>query len=91
MNRDIRATEVRVVGIVKEKVIEETNEVMSFTMALEKAEEMGVDVILINEEPLERGPRALRGWMCLWQDQDPPLVKIASASAALRHACFCCA
>ncbi|CAK8990432.1 unnamed protein product [Durusdinium trenchii] len=62
INQEIRANEVRVVGISGGEYgqIEDTNEIMSFNAALEKAENMGLDVILINE------------------DQDPPLVKIAS-------------
>jgi len=62
VNEEIRANEVRVVGIAggDRGQIEETNEIMSFRAALDMARDKGVDVILINE------------------DQDPPLVKIAS-------------
>ncbi|CAE7502997.1 infC, partial [Symbiodinium pilosum] len=66
INEEIRANEVRVVGIVSDKLetgatrMEEMNEIMSLRDAMEIAQSKGVDVILINEDP------------------DPPLVKIFS-------------
>jgi len=62
VNEEIRANEVRVVGIASGErgQMQETNQIMSISGALDMARELGVDVILINE------------------DQDPPLVKIAS-------------
>mmetsp|Transcript_39934 Transcript_39934/g.93471 ORF Transcript_39934/g.93471 Transcript_39934/m.93471 type:complete len:354 (-) Transcript_39934:239-1300(-) len=66
LNEEISANEVRVIGIVSDKIetgparMEEANEIMSLRDALEIARNKGVDVILINEEP------------------DPPLVKIFS-------------
>ncbi|CAE7523961.1 hypothetical protein AK812_SmicGene27711 [Symbiodinium microadriaticum] len=57
VNEEIRANEVRVIGIVSDKLetgparMEEANEIMSLRDALEIARSKGVDVILINEEP----------------------------------------